>query len=182
MNIAYKECIMIHALCNIFLDPNEPPTEPPTEEKATTVLPHDLPSSSTYTRVNAVLTALISYLFSTSAAIVCSSVTATSAVFFTTVATSSESVMDIQSSQFPYTTRFVTPHPATSTMPSALIVGNASMPHSYLLLYVGELMKLCTRSKPKKYLAFKQMVILLLYCSQPTPTLPLMTTPCTRYH
>ena len=98
-------------------------------------------------------------------------------MILTTDATSSKSVTDIQSSQFPYTTRFVISHPATSTMPAAVIVGNASMSHSYLLLYVGELMNELNhalgRSKPKKYLAFKQMVILLLYCSQPRPTLPL---------
>ena len=44
------------ALYYTYIDPNEPPTE----EKATTALQHNLPSSSMYTRVNAVPTALIS--------------------------------------------------------------------------------------------------------------------------
>ena len=66
-----------------------------------------------------------------------SSVTPTSSVFFTA---SSKSVIDIKPSQPPYTTHFVTTHVVTSTMPPAIIVGNASMPHSYLLLHVGELM------------------------------------------
>ena len=66
-----------------------------------------------------------------------SSLTATSAVFFTA---SSKGVIDIEPSQPPYTTHFVTSHVVTSTMPPAIIVGNASMPHSYFLLHVGELM------------------------------------------
>ena len=66
-----------------------------------------------------------------------SAVTATSALCFTA---SSKSVIDIEPSQPPYTTHFVTSHVVTSTMLPAIIVGNASMPQSYLLLHVGELM------------------------------------------
>ena len=53
-------------------------------------------------------------------------------------------------------------------MPSAVIVENASMPHSYLLLYVGELMNELNYALGRsKYLAFEQMIILFYIVFSP---------------
>ena len=74
----------------------------------------------------------------TSAVVACSSVAATTTVFFANVATSSTGAIHVQPSQLPYTSSFAKTTAVTSTVPSDVVIGNTSMPHSYQILYIGK--------------------------------------------
>ena len=85
--------------------------------------------------------ALILVFFFTFAAIACSSMTATSKGFSANAASGSTDVIYIKPSQPSYTSISVTTA-VTSTVPLDILVGNASMPQSYNILYIGKRTKL----------------------------------------
>ena len=89
-------------------------------------------------RTNFLIALTFITFFPTSAAVACSSVAATTTVFFSNIATSSTGVIYVQPSQLPYTSSFVTTTAVTSTVPSDVVIGNTSMPHSYQILYIGK--------------------------------------------
>jgi len=68
--------------------------------------------------------------------------TATSKGFFANAASGSTDVIYIKPSQPSYTSISVTTTAVTSTVPLDILVGNASMPQSYNILYIGKTTKL----------------------------------------